>query len=183
MLSICPNPKCRSHIIENMLEEEGLTVKPGSRKLERADGRNHQVMFQKFGRSLEIKEDYMEGDLWTGKSEWLENAIAKSQWQSVLAFALVGGESNVPRFFRVMIPALQENYGFTDDDLVFFREHLVADEVHGDIGATLLAECAQTSMEKETILEAVKIGARSWWLLHELCDREMRKQMTASQTQ
>jgi len=165
-----------------MLEEEGLVAKPGSRKLERADERNHQAMFQKFGRSLEIKEDYMEGDLWTGKSEWLENAIAKSQWQSVLAFALVGGESNVPRFFRVMIPALQENYGFTDDDLVFFREHLVADEVHGDIGATLLAECAQTSMEKETILEAVKIGARSWWLLHELCDREMRKQMAASPT-
>ena len=72
---------------------------------------------------------------------------------------------------------------FTDDDLVFFREHLVADEVHGQIGASLLAVCAQTSLEKETVLEAVKKDARSWWLFHELCDREMRKQMAASPTQ
>ncbi|MGV7219897.1 MAG: iron-containing redox enzyme family protein [Nitrospinales bacterium] len=183
VMSICPVPQIRLHIIENLCEEEGIVINPDTKKLERVQELEHLNMLQQFSRSLGIKDNDLKGDSWECKSEWMEKVLNNKQWLSAIAYLFVGGESNVPRFYRTMIPSLKENYGFTNDDLIFFHEHLTADEKHGHIGANLLAESIKTDQEKEIALVGVKKGAKAWWLFHELCDREMRKQMANSPTQ
>ena len=39
------------------------------------------------------------------------------------------------------------------------------------------------AMGSSLLLEGMKRGAQAWWVFHELCDREMRKQMAAFPSQ
>jgi hypothetical protein len=47
------------------------------------------------------------------------------------------------------------------------------------MGAKLLAESIQSSKEKEMAIARARKGAKTWWMVHELCDREMRKHKKA----
>lgn len=180
LISICPDHRFRIHIINNLLEEEGLVYNPESGKMELGSGKYHVEMIQTFVRARGIPEEEFKNPAWKTGSVWLQKALKEGRWKEAAAFCLVGGEGNMPGFCRTMIPALKNNYGLSDDDLIFFREHICADEDHGRNAALLLEQATHTKEEKEIVLEAVRKGAQSFHLFFELCDREMRKKMAAS---
>ena len=108
-------------------------------------------------------------------SRWQENHFNRKHWLASLAFITVGAEVNIPRLYRLIIPPLKDIYGFSDDELIFFHEHLKADVKHGAIGIKLVAQAAQTEEQKREALEAVNRGAQGFWLLHEICARDMQR--------
>jgi pyrroloquinoline-quinone synthase len=61
-----------------------------------------------------------------------------------LAGLLVGLESQVPQIYSRTTPPLVEKYGFTEEEIVFFRLHIVADQEHGERGFTILEHHANT---------------------------------------
>ena len=53
-------------------------------------------------------------------------------------------------------PPLVEKYGYTEDEIVFFRLHIVADTEHGERGFQILEQQADTDGKKENCLRAVR---------------------------
>lgn len=180
ILMHCDDPQLRFHIIENLFEEEGIGISEKKHALEKVPHKNHLEMFKIFGLALGVPEQDLKNPPWKGKVTWLENAIMKEKWPEAAAFTFVGGEANPSRFFRVMIPAFKKNYGLSDEDLVFYHEHIPADERHSSVGAKLLEQWVTTDEDKKLLLEAAKRGAQAWWVFHELCHRDMRRQMASS---
>jgi pyrroloquinoline quinone (PQQ) biosynthesis protein C len=127
--------------------------------------RKHSALLKKFIRAIEpgwLPDRVPE-------ETWADKALHGGQSLAVSAYLMVGLEANVPRTFRLLIPAFREHYGFSDDELVFFVEHLTADEQHGEDGARLVSELAATRQERLELLEGVNKGATAWWWFHRSC--------------
>lgn len=62
------------------------------------------------------------------------------EWYVPLAAIGIGLESFVPETFRRIVDANKANYGMSDDDLVFWTMHIIADEEHGDEGIEIVSE-------------------------------------------
>jgi pyrroloquinoline-quinone synthase len=73
-----------------------------------------------------------------------------------LAGMFVGLESQVPQIYSRTTPPLVEKYGFTEDEIVFFRLHIVADEEHGERGFELLEKHANTPEIKANCMRLVR---------------------------
>ena len=108
-------------------------------------------------------------------SRWQENHFNRKHWLASLAFLTAGDEVNVTRLYRLIIPLLKDIYGFSDDELIFFHEHLEADRYHGAIGLDLITRAAENEGLKRQASEGDKRGAQAYWLFHELCARDMRR--------
>ena len=108
-------------------------------------------------------------------SRWQENHFNRKHWLASLAFLTVGAEVNVPRLYRLIIPPLKDIYGFSDDELIFFHEHLDADRYHGAICLDLVTQPAENEELKRQASEGGKRGAQAYWLFPEVCARDMRR--------
>jgi pyrroloquinoline-quinone synthase len=73
-----------------------------------------------------------------------------------LAGLLVGLESQVPQIYSRTTPPLIEKYGFTEEEVVFFRLHIVADTEHGERGFAILEKHAVTAEIKANCLRLVR---------------------------
>jgi pyrroloquinoline-quinone synthase len=51
---------------------------------------------------------------------------------------------------------LTEKYGFTDDEILFFRLHIVADTEHGRRGYEIVERLADSAEKKAACLRAVR---------------------------
>ena len=67
-----------------------------------------------------------------------------------------GLESQVPQIYKRTTPPLVEHYGFNEEDIVFFRLHIVADTEHGKRGYEIVERLANTEEKKEACLRAVR---------------------------
>ena len=63
---------------------------------------------------------------------------SKKPFAEALAGLVVGLESQVPKIYSKTTPPLIEKYGFTEEEIVFFRLHIVADDEHGERGFEIL---------------------------------------------
>jgi len=183
ILAQCPDPQFRLHLLENLMEEEGIALSPTTGRLERFAERSHFEMGKRFGYSLGISEEEFANPAWKGVSKWVDDKLKAGLWHGVAAFLMVGVEANTPRVFRKLIPAFKEHYGYKDADLTYFIEHIELDDTHGQDAANLLEKAVPGTKDRELVLKGVKLGAAAVLLFMDLCDREMRKHMAASPTQ
>ena len=62
----------------------------------------------------------------------------------------------MPAIYAKTTPPLLEKYGFTDDEVTFFKIHIVADAEHGERGFQIVEHYATTPEQQATCLRLVK---------------------------
>ena len=153
----CGDEDANHFLVENIAEEEGFFEEGGFPAVK------HVKLLLDFGEACgkpreEIKNARRNGELnpgTLGLQSWCAVQATKPTYQAV-AGLLVGLESQVPQIYKRTTPPLVEKYGFTEEEIVFFRLHIVADTEHGKRGYDLVERMADSDAKKEACLRAVR---------------------------
>ncbi|HJU17960.1 MAG TPA: iron-containing redox enzyme family protein [Stellaceae bacterium] len=153
----CPYAEVRAFLLENIAEEEGLTGQSGFPAV------RHTELLLDFAEACgksreEILNAQRNGELLPetlGLQSWCA-VQARKPFVEALAGLLIGLESQVPRIYSKTTPPLIEKYGFTEEEVVFFRLHIVADEEHGERGFEIIEKFATTPELQATCVRLVK---------------------------
>jgi len=153
----CPADDVRHFLAENILEEEGFAAGQGFPAV------RHTDLLLDFGEHCgmtrkEILDAQVNGELLPetlGLQSWCYRQ-AQRPYVEALAGLLVGLESQVPQIYSRTTPPLLEQYGFTEEEVVFFRLHIVADAEHGERGFEIVEQHAVTEEQKASCLRLVR---------------------------
>lgn len=153
----CPHDEVRDFLLENIAEEEGLTGQSGYPAI------RHTKLLLDFAEACgksrqEIIDAQINGEVLPetlGLQAWCYLQAGKP-FAEALAALLVGLESQVPKIYRKTTPPLIEKYGFTEEEIVFFRLHIEADEEHGERGFEILETYATTPEVQAACIRTVK---------------------------
>lgn len=153
-----PDQAVREFLLENMMEEEGMVGDGGEFPVVKhtdllLDFAEHCGMSRQ-----EVEDAQLNGELLPetlGLQSWCYRMSHKPYYEAV-AGLLVGLESQVPQIYSKTTPPLIEKYGFTEEEVVFFRLHIVADQEHGERGFEILEQHANTPERQEICLRAVR---------------------------
>lgn len=172
LIGICPSPEVRAALVENIIEEEGLDIATheGHVAATRHPGRRHANVAKLFAEAAGSAAETLQPSPFH-TSRWLADALARGRWMAAFSYVSLGHEGNVPRTFRLLVPALKARYGFTDRELAFFIHHVEADEHHGEEAARAIAAMATTPEARDEALEGARHGGHSWWLVHDACHK------------
>ena len=153
----CPEQDVREFLLENIAEEEGVTGQSGFPAVQ------HTKLLLDFAEACgksrdEIVNAQKNGELLAetlGLQSWCA-VQAEKPFVEALAGLLIGLESQVPRIYSKTTPPLIEKYGFTEDEVTFFRLHIVADEEHGERGYEIIEKYATTPELQASCVRLVK---------------------------
>lgn len=157
ILSNCPDDEARALILESLNEEEGVLGTEGF-----AAARHAELLLQFAEHCGFSRADITNAP---AKGEVLPETLGLQTWcyrQShrpfveALATIFVGLESQVPQIYARTTPPLIEKYGFTEEEVVFFRLHIEADTEHGERGFEILERHATTPEIKTKCLRLVR---------------------------
>lgn len=153
----CNDDDANHFLVENIAEEEGFLEEGGFPAVK------HVKLLLDFGEACgksreDIRNAQRKGELSPGTlglQSWCAVQASKPTHQAV-AGLLVGLESQVPQIYKRTTPPLIEHYGFKEDEIIFFRLHIVADTEHGKRGYDLVERLADTDAKKEACLRSVR---------------------------
>jgi len=153
----CPHWEVQHFLLENIAEEEGM-VGNGEYAAVR-----HTDLLLDFGGACgksraEILDAQVNGELLPetiGLQSWCYRQAGKP-FVEALSALLIGLESQVPTIYSKTTPPLLEHYGFTDDEVVFFKLHIVADAEHGERGFEMVEKYAVTDAQRAACVRVVK---------------------------
>ena len=72
-----------------------------------------------------------------------------------------------------LVAAFHANYDFSDEDLIFWTTHILADAEHGDEGIAIVSKYAQSAADRKTVFECtLETGQRFYdmWDLYRAVD-------------
>ncbi|HEV3484911.1 MAG TPA: iron-containing redox enzyme family protein, partial [Vicinamibacterales bacterium] len=162
ILGVCDDLRAIRALLTNVLEEEGvMSYAPGAGATFDPE-RRHPAIARRFALAAGVTNDELDAMNVT-PPRWFRDALAAGNWLGPYAFVAVGTEANIPPTFRLLIPALREHYGFSDDDLEFFIEHVTVDDRHAMDGARAIETIAVTEESRRQALVGARHGAMSWW--------------------
>ncbi|HYE73417.1 MAG TPA: iron-containing redox enzyme family protein [Blastocatellia bacterium] len=174
ILSCCDNLDVRQSLLANLLEEEGgVSFKAGS-GLVVDRTRRHSELAARFAQAVGV--DIQDDCRLVEQPQWITQKLRERCWIGPLAYFAVGYELNVPFTFRALLGGLRTHYGFTDDELLFFTEHLDADERHGAEGIAMITAAAKTPSMQRDAIEGARRGALVWWQLLRRLDKIVSQQ-------
>ncbi|MBI3513026.1 MAG: iron-containing redox enzyme family protein [Proteobacteria bacterium] len=153
----CSHWDVQQFLLENIAEEEGMVGNGDFAPVRHCD------LLLDFaaacGKSRdEIMNAQINGELLPetlGLQSWCYRQ-AQRPFVEALAGLLVGLESQVPAIYAKTTPPLLEKYGFTDDEVTFFRLHIVADAEHGERGFEIVEKYATDPETQATCVRLVK---------------------------
>ncbi len=153
----CQDEETNHFLVENIMEEEGFVEEGGFPAAKHVDlllnfgeacGKDRQAM-----KDAQKNGELMAGLL--GLQSWCTVQSTKPTHEAI-AGLLVGLESQVPQIYKRTTPPLVEKYGFSEEDIVFFRLHIVADTEHGKRGYEIVERLADTEEKQQACLRAVR---------------------------
>jgi pyrroloquinoline-quinone synthase len=153
----CDDDDIRHFIAENIMEEEGFVGD------DQFPAVKHIDLLLDFGghcgmKRQEILDAQVNGELLPetlGLQSWCYRQSHRPVVEAV-AGLLVGLESQVPQIYSRTTPPLLEKYGFLEEEVVFFRLHIVADQEHGERGFEILERHSPTEEVKAACLRLVR---------------------------
>jgi len=156
----CPHWEVQHFLLENMAEEEGFVGMGEFGAVRHADllldFAEHCGMKRK-----DIVDAQLNGELLPetlGLQSWCHRQASRP-FVEALSGLLIGLESQVPVIYSKTTPPLIEKYGFTEEEVTFFRLHIVADEEHGERGFEIVEKYAGTEETRATCVRLVKEAA------------------------
>lgn len=175
IVSICPHYELRAHLLENLMEEEGYGPRRNGSGFAYHAERRHAALTRRFAQALGISDAALALAGPAPATPWFDQAVQQGRWLVALAYVSLGVESNVPRTYRLLIPALRRHYGFNDHELSVFIEHVQADEGHGALGAAMVVQAIQTPADRAEAVEGIRRGSTAWWGFLRACDTAIRR--------
>ena len=153
----CPHWDVQQFLLENIAEEEGMVGNGDFAPVRHCD--LLLDFAEACGKSrAEIVDAQINGELLAetlGLQSWCWRQ-SQRPFVEALAALLVGLESQVPTIYAKTTPPLIEKYGFTDDEVTFFRLHIVADAEHGERGFEIVERYATDAETQATCVRLVK---------------------------
>ena len=129
----CPHEHVRATLAKNLAEECLGTF---------TNTRAHPELMLEFGAAigLDVEATRKKEQLRVGRrvTEYFEFMSNCRPWFVPLSAIGIGLESFVPDTFTRIVAALKKNYGMTDDKLIFWTMHIMADKEHGDEGIDMV---------------------------------------------
>jgi pyrroloquinoline-quinone synthase len=159
----CPHEQVRTTLVKNLAEEcTGYETKTDA----------HPELMLRFAEALgadigAIKraEQRTEGRRLT---EYFEFMGLCREWFVPLSAIGIGLESFTPETFTRIVAALRENYAMTDEQLIFWTTHIIADEGHGDEGIEMVSEYALTGDARKTVFDCTTETSRMFYDMWDL---------------
>ncbi len=161
--AICPDQGERQELLENLIEEE------------RGD-ENHPELWLRFAEGVGATRADVEHAQPLPETDELvatfRDATMRRSFAEACA-ALYVYESQVPDVARTKIAGLQQFYGVDDDrTLQFFEVHIGADEIHAEVGASMVRRHVRNDAEREVVLSTARECADALWGFLDGCYRE-----------
>ncbi len=165
VLAICDDDDGRRSLMNNLLEEEGVTRFVPAEGMQIDAERRHGVMGRRFARAAGATDAEIDAAP-SQPARWFTDALRAGDWLGAFSFFSIGFEANVPATFRAIVEPLTAHYGFTAHELEFLYEHFTADERHGLDAAHLIARAATTEALRARAREGARRGGAAWWAFH-----------------
>ncbi|MEA2780428.1 MAG: pyrroloquinoline-quinone synthase [Rhodospirillaceae bacterium] len=90
----------------------------------------------------------------------------RGAWVEALSFVALGIEDMFTQFCDGATEAVQEHYGFSDDQAAYFSVHIGADEHHAETGWHTARTHGATDEKKQSIRRAALEGRNMWWNMY-----------------
>jgi pyrroloquinoline-quinone synthase len=144
----CPYEDVRLTLVKN-LAEECLGTFTGTKA--------HPELLLEFGEAigLDVEATRAKEQLPVGRrvTEYFEFMSNCRPWYVALAAIGIGLESFVPDTFTRLVEGFKRNYQLTDEQLVFWTMHILADQEHGDEGIEIVSDYATTPEARRFVFE------------------------------
>jgi pyrroloquinoline-quinone synthase len=162
LIDKAPDGAARLVLLENLLEEEGIYLRPDKGLVARPE-RRHPALALRFLRACGGDEsDVADASHATGPGRAM---LAQGRWLEAVSFLLVGQELKFGTASQLILAALR-GYGFAERDLAFFAVHGQADCQHGREALDLVLDRAHSPAEQQACIKAADDGARHWFDMH-----------------
>lgn len=142
----CDKRDAKDFLLQNMWEEEM--------------GQRHTELLIKFGEACGVtREEILNADLFPQTRAiqcWCRDMASNFSYLEATAGLVVGLESQVPAIYIKQLPILKEKYGFTDEEVKFFKIHITSDIIHGERGYQICLKYARTVEEQNRCIEIVR---------------------------
>jgi len=158
-----PDAAARHVLIENLMEEEGIFLRPDVGLVVRPESR-HTALALRFltacgGDGAENDGDRLHA---IGRGRQM---LAQGRWLEAVSFLLIGQELKFSHVSHCLLDLLRKR-GMSARDLAFFAVHIEADCEHGRQALDLVLDRARTAQEQRRCVEAAGEGARHWFEMH-----------------
>ncbi len=161
----CPHEDVRTSLVKN-LAEECTGYQTGTDA--------HPTLLLEFAKALGADPDEIRAaeQLPAGRrlTDYFEFMGMCRDWYVPLSAIGIGLESFVPDTFTRIVAAMKANYGMTEDDLIFWTMHIVADADHGDEGIELVSEYALSAEARKQVFDCTVETSRLFhdmWMLYD----------------
>jgi pyrroloquinoline-quinone synthase len=145
----CPHEDVRATLAKNLAEECLGNV---------TNTKAHPELMLDFGAAigLDVEAARKAEQLVVGRrvTEYFEFMSNCRPWFVPLSAIGIGLESFVPDTFTRVVAALKKNYGISDDKLIFWTMHIMADQEHGDEGIEMVSKYAVTPRARKQVFDA-----------------------------
>lgn len=95
---------------------------------------------------------------------WLKRVAREESWYAAVAALRIGTESQSPRLYGTVLPALREIYAYPEPAIEHFTLHAEVDVEHGDRGFEALERhCTTRAMKEEAIHWARESAVMRWF--------------------
>ena len=153
MIAACPWPDGRQVYIETIAEEY-------------APGAEHKNMVLRFAAACGADPDQIAAARPLPSTQalcnWLELLTSRGRFLEMMCGQTIAQESQSVEMYPPILPALRGQYGFAEDDIGFFTEHIGADTEHGGRALDVVEKYAAPD-DYEALVEMVRAGARHRW--------------------
>jgi pyrroloquinoline-quinone synthase len=154
MYAHCPHRDAKDFLLQNMWEEEM--------------GQRHTDLLIRFAEACGMTRERIENADEEGQvypetrsiQTWGRDLATNFSYLEATAGLIVGLESQVPAIYMKQLPILKEKYGFTDEDVKFFKIHITSDIIHGERGYQIVLKYATTAAEQQRCIDVVAQGTQ-----------------------
>jgi pyrroloquinoline quinone (PQQ) biosynthesis protein C len=170
-LKKCPSWWLAGRILNSpTIEDQKLIARTFIEEMGGVDPRftGHQSMYLAFGRALGLSDNDLEcADLLPSTVLAVDMLMHINRHRSVveaLASGSVLGEQTNVRVAKLLAPAFRRHYQIPDEGLVWFLEHVEADEGHGALGESIVKKYATTKDMQNKIWDCIIRTKSAWWV-------------------
>jgi pyrroloquinoline-quinone synthase len=160
----CPHEEVRTALVKNLAEEcTGYQTETDA----------HPQLLLKFAEALGADLDAIKSaeQMTEGRrlTDYFEFMGLCREWYVPLSAIGIGLESFVPDTFTRVVAAMKKNYDMTDEQLIFWTMHIIADQDHGDEGVEMVSAYALTAEARKDVFDCTVETSRLFhdmWMLY-----------------
>lgn len=160
----CPHEEVRTTLVKNLAEEcTGSYTNTDS----------HPALLLDFAKALGSDPDTIRAgeQLPDGRrlTDYFEFMGLCREWYVPLSAIGIGLETFVPDTFTRIVAAMKTNYAMTDEQLVFWTMHIIADEEHGSEGIEIVSDYAISAEARKNVFDCTVETSRMFhdlWMLY-----------------